>query len=333
MPDNIYEKEYRNLMLRIGFAMLMFVLLINTLFVGSELLGVSFERTMDGKSAYILKSLVHSVTYLAVFLIPVGFFKLISKGRNTRPVYNAVRLTKQFPLMLVASIAVVFSMAYVNSYIMEWAGFNYDMFASDPIDANYKLILTVISSALVPACCEEYLFRGMVLSNILPYGKTNAIVVSAVLFGLMHQNPAQMLYATAAGIVLGLVYVRTRSIWGGVLIHFFNNLISVIQQMLFDRLVYERASQICMIMEAVLVICGVICAVVLLCTERRRKREFNDSGFGVILEPDEGFTEYPLKGGIATKRFFSPTMIIFIVISCSQMALYMLLSWGVLALS
>ena len=332
MPDNIYEKQYRNLMLRIGFAMLMFVLLINTLFDGSELLGMQFEQYMDGKSAYVLKTLVHSATYLAVFLIPVGFFKLISRGRETRPVYNTVRLTKQFPLMLVASIAVIFSMAYVNSYIMEWVGFNYDLFGSDTIDANYKLILAVISSALVPACCEEYLFRGMVLSNVLPYGKTNAIVVSAVLFGLMHQNPAQMLYATAAGIVLGLVYVRTRSIWGGVLIHFFNNLISVIQQFLFEKMVYERANTICIIMELAIVVGGAVCAVILLCAERRRKREFKDSGFGVVLEPDEGYTEYPLKGGRATKMFFSPTMIIFVVMACLQMALYMLLSWGVLYL-
>ena len=330
MPDNIYEKQYRNLMLRIGFAMLMFVLLINTLFAGTEVLRMQFQQYMNGKSAYILKSLIHSATYLAVFLLPVGFFKLISKGRDARPVYNSVRLTKQFPLMLVASIAVILSMAYVNSYIMEWAGFNYDMFGSDPIDANYKLILAVISSALVPACCEEYLFRGMVLSNVLPYGKTNAIVVSAVLFGLMHQNPAQMLYATAAGIVLGLVYVRTRSIWGGVLIHFFNNLISVIQQFLFEKMVYERANTICIIMELSIVVVGVVCAVILLCAERRRKREFNDSGFGVVLEPEEDNIEYPLNSGRATRMFFSPTMIIFVVIACLQMALYMLLSWGVL---
>lgn len=333
MPDNIYDKEYRNLMLRIGFAMLMFLLLINTLFAGADVLGAELEQIMDGKSAYILKSLIQSAAYLTVFLVPVGFFKLISGKRKTCPVYNAVRLGKQFPLMLVAGIAVVVSMAYINSYIMEWVGFDYDLFVSEPIDANYKLILTVISSALVPACCEEYLFRGMVLSNVLPYGKTNAIVVSAVLFGLMHQNPAQMLYATAAGIVLGLVYVRTRSIWGGVLIHFFNNLISVIQQLLFDRMVYERANTICVIMEVSIVALGVICAVILLCSERRRKREFNDSGFGVVLEPDEGYVECPLSGGRATKMFFSPTMIIFIVIACSQMALYMLLSWGVLSLS
>lgn len=333
MPNNIYEKDYKNLMLRIGFTMLVFVVLINTLFgINSELLAPFFDQRMDGKSAYIVKSIVSSAIYLAVFLLPAGFFKLISIKRNPRPVFTAVRLDKKFPLMMVASIAVVFSMAYVNSYIMEWVGFDYGMFASDPIDENYKLILSVISSALVPACCEEYLFRGVILSNVLPYGKTNAVIVSAVMFGLMHQNPAQMLYATAAGIVLGLVYIRTRSIWGSFLIHFFNNLISVIQQMLVDRMAYERANKICMVMEALIIVGGVICAIILLCTEHRRKREFNDSGFGVTLEPDESYVEYSLPGTRASKMFFSPTVIIFIIIACFQMVLYMLLSWGVLTL-
>ena len=333
MPNNIYKKDYKNLMLRIGFTMLVFVVLISTLFsANNELLGPFFDQRLDGKSAYIVKSIMSSAIYLAVFLLPAGFFKLISIKRNPRSAFTAVRLDKQFPLMMIAGIAVIFSMAYVNSYIMEWVGFDYDMFASEPIDANYKLILTVISSALVPACCEEYLFRGVILSNVLPYGKTNAVIVSAVMFGLMHQNPAQMLYATAAGIVLGLVYIRTRSIWGVFLIHFFNNLISVIQQTLFDRMVYDRANKICIIMELSIVVVGVACAIILLCTERRRKRAFDSSGFGVIIEPDEGYVERPLPGRIASKMFFSPTIIIFIIIACSEMALYMLLSWGVLTL-
>ncbi|MBQ9080244.1 MAG: CPBP family intramembrane metalloprotease [Clostridia bacterium] len=335
MPEKIYEKEYKSVMARIGGTMLIFLLLFNTLFPIAALIEQMLIMYMDAGNAYIVGSLIQSVAYLATFLIPCAFFGLISKKHQARPVFNDIRLGRQFPLMLIASIAITLAVAYVNSFIVEIFNFSsfYEQYMQvEPLDKNYKLVLEIIATALVPACCEEYLFRGVILTNVLPYGKTPAIIISAVLFGLMHQNPAQILYTTIAGIVIGLVYVRTRSIWGGVLIHFFNNLFSVLEQLLTDRLEYEQATKICIAMEAVLFVGGVICAIVLIMTERRRKRMFSDSGFGVVLEPSEEYVEYPLKQGRAAKLFFSPAVIIFICIVCIQMLYYILLALGVVRL-
>ena len=335
MTIKTYDKEYRATLTCVGAAMLLFILLFNLLIPCGMIIVETFEYSLDEKSVYIIDSIVQSAAYMLSFSIPAVFFYMISKKRSYRAVWTDVRLDRKFPLMLFGVIAVCLAMAYINHYIMEIFDYSsfYDLYMKDdPLDENYKLILAVISTALVPALCEEYLFRGVVLTNLLPYGKVSAVMVSAILFGFMHQNPGQILYTTIAGIALGLVYVRTKSLWGGVLIHFFNNLFSVFEQLITDRLPYESANKICSVVETVVFIVGFICIVGLICIERKNKNDFSSGAFGVVAEPDENYIERPLsKAGIKT-MFTSPTMIIFVCISCAEMLLYVLMALGVIAL-
>ena len=328
MSENTYEKEYRGTLIRIGASMLMLLLMFNVLFVIQSAVGEVLEKLLDYQSYYIVYQLLYGLTYAAVFFIPVAFFYILG-GRRSQPVLTQVRLDRQFPLMLVASVAVILCAATINYYFMEtvhFSEFTRVFIQDDPLDTNYKLVMAVFTSAIVPAFVEELLFRGVVLTNILPYGRTPAVLISAVLFGLMHQNPGQIFYATMAGVVLGLVYVRTRSIWGGVIIHFVNNLFSVFEQLLFDRLEAAQASELCTYIEGVLFLAGVICIIILIRTNKRRVRDFSESGFGRVLEPDEMYVERPLEKGRAVRQFFNPTVTIFMIISCLEMLYYIILA-------
>ena len=91
--------------------------------------------------------------------------------------------------------------------------------------------LVLLAIAITPAVCEEFLFRGYVLSAFNRPGRnTIAVVISAVAFGAVHIIPQQVFYATLLGLVLGLLAIRTRSIWPGLLFHLTFNAISVIQE-------------------------------------------------------------------------------------------------------
>lgn len=72
---------------------------------------------------------------------------------------------------------------------------------------------------------EEMIFRGSVLKMLLRINKHKwgAIAISALIFSLMHMNPAQMPYAFIAGLFLGWLYARTGSILPGVVFHWVNN--------------------------------------------------------------------------------------------------------------
>lgn len=72
---------------------------------------------------------------------------------------------------------------------------------------------------------EELVFRGAVLRALLRVRANSwiAIGISAVLFALIHMNPAQMPHAFLIGLLLGWMYYRTDSIVPGVVYHWVNN--------------------------------------------------------------------------------------------------------------
>ena len=78
--------------------------------------------------------------------------------------------------------------------------------------------------AVVPAFCEETLFRGVVYGGYRKHGnKFVAVMLSGFLFGIMHMNLNQALYAFAIGVLLALLLEATNSIWPTILFHFVYN--------------------------------------------------------------------------------------------------------------
>ncbi|PLQ01744.1 CPBP family intramembrane glutamic endopeptidase [Cupriavidus pauculus] len=77
----------------------------------------------------------------------------------------------------------------------------------------------VLSCAIAPMV-EEMFFRGIILRGMLKrYATTDAIVYSAFVFGLMHLNVYQFVIAFAVGILAAAFYVRTGSLWPGIVLH------------------------------------------------------------------------------------------------------------------
>ena len=84
-------------------------------------------------------------------------------------------------------------------------------------------IMNVLATAVVPPFVEEFLFRGVILSQFRKYGDVFAIIASALLFGLLHRNFSQIVFAFICGLALGITLVRTNNIWIPVSIHIFVN--------------------------------------------------------------------------------------------------------------
>ncbi len=79
-------------------------------------------------------------------------------------------------------------------------------------------------SAIIEPIVEELVYRGFVLRSFQKYGKMAAIVVSSVLFGVMHANIPQSMFAFGVGLVLGYVAVEYSIVWS-VVLHIINNCI------------------------------------------------------------------------------------------------------------
>lgn len=88
----------------------------------------------------------------------------------------------------------------------------------------------VLSMALAAPILEECLFRGAIEGHLLRTWQRPwlAVTVSALVFGLIHMNPVQMVFAFLAGLVFGWLYYRTGSVLPGIVGHILNNTMAVI---------------------------------------------------------------------------------------------------------
>lgn len=94
----------------------------------------------------------------------------------------------------------------------------------------------VIAICVAPAICEELLFRGLVLSGFKDKGKKVAVIVSAILFTLMHGNAEQTIHQFIIGLVIGYIFIESGNLWLGVLVHFFNNFISITEAYILENI-------------------------------------------------------------------------------------------------
>lgn len=88
-------------------------------------------------------------------------------------------------------------------------------------------ITSFLQVCIIAPVVEETLMRGVILGGLKnTYGSITALLVSSVLFAVLHFNMAQTLSAFMCGIVLGLLYLRTRSVFCCIIAHCGYNFIS-----------------------------------------------------------------------------------------------------------
>ena len=102
--------------------------------------------------------------------------------------------------------------------------------AEQTFDLIMKDRLGYFIVGLLAPLAEELVFRGAVLKSLLQWKQNPwvGIVISAILFALIHMNPAQMPHAFLVGLLLGWMYWRTDSIVPGVVYHWVNNSVAYI---------------------------------------------------------------------------------------------------------
>jgi len=304
-------RQLRSVAGRIGLTMLFHTLLFNMLFATAVVIDDSLRAAaaahpgaFGGYAADIASGVVEICFYLLAFMILVAFFRLISPRRTVEPMRLGVRLTSDTLAVVLFGIAVTVGASYVNYYMLLPFGSSSADVEELPTNA-VGVIISFISTALVPAVCEEFLFRGCILSNLLPFG--------AVLFALMHNNTRQFFYTAAAGIVFGLVYIETGSIWAGTFIHLFNNFFAVIDEAVQATVAPEYAAAISLLGNVLVITAGLVSGVYLVF--RRAGKRTDGSQPQPIVPGEECGT---------LKSFFTPAMITYFAVALLAAVMNML---------
>ena len=193
-----------------------------------------FQRLSD-YDATIVYTLISQIFCMGI--LPFSVLLLLNQGKAADSLrtmrYKAPRDGKVCLLLSLGMVALIvpFTMAFnaLTNLFFQIAGYK----RSHPVGTIYggagDFVVMLMITAVLPAVFEEFSHRGVLLSGLESRGsEKSAVILSAVMFGLMHTNPQQMIYATFGGLVFGYAVVKCDSMIPAMCAHFGNNAISVI---------------------------------------------------------------------------------------------------------
>lgn len=131
-------------------------------------------------------------------------------------------------------------------------------------------------ASIVGPIVEELVYRGFVLRSFQKYGKMFTLIVSSVLFGVMHANLPQGIFAFGVGLILGYVALEYSIVWS-IVLHIINN--CVLGDLLGMALGGFSEQVQNGIFNAIL-IAGAIAAIIILCKKRKMLIQFVQNNRG-----------------------------------------------------
>lgn len=110
-----------------------------------------------------------------------------------------------------------------------------DMGLEFQINSVGRLFIALLVLGIVPAICEELIFRGVIFGGLRKsFGMWTSVLLSGLMFALMHQSIVQLLYPFILGCVLAVVMEKTGNILYTILIHMFNNFATILLTFIFE---------------------------------------------------------------------------------------------------
>ena len=112
----------------------------------------------------------------------------------------------------------------------------YDTFISKTDGSIPSNIYLLIAYAIIPAICEEFIFRGILCHEYETGGVARAVAFSSIFFAMLHFNPINIMTYLLSGIILALVLYATRSLFAAMITHLLYNIFGLFGQRYMNTL-------------------------------------------------------------------------------------------------
>lgn len=204
------------------------VLCTYVLLLLSKLVDVTFiNRENEYYSVVILQ--------LMIFLLPGAIWCKFSgenyiKGLRLRlPRVNSLLLIASAALLMISgSLLLSMLLGGLDSLSRNFS--LYDTFVSKTDGSIPSNLYLLAAYAIIPAICEEFIFRGILCHEYESGGVFRAVVFSSVFFAMLHFNPVNILVYLFSGAILALVLYSSRSLIGAMLTHLLYNIFGLFGQ-------------------------------------------------------------------------------------------------------
>ncbi len=222
---------------RVGFGLLWYLLInfaVVFVWMGVEI-AMAVAGAADMADAEIRmnevleRSMESGASMIAGVLVGLGFLFLFFRKRGV--IRRLFHREEPMSIKKFAGIACVFfgtQLIFNGIYYLMEAGLNligYSAVSSmESATAGSTTLSMFLYAGIIGPVVEELVFRGFVLRSLDKYGKNLAIVISAALFGIMHGNIPQAVFAFLTGLVFGYVASRYSIVWC-IVLHILNNMV------------------------------------------------------------------------------------------------------------
>ena len=178
---------------------------------GFLMTGAVFNVLISGLSIFIIGQFLMKIKLSDLFKPQKGF---------------AADGLKYFPAQLTFNhFASVLMLILSNALMEEGITLPESDFSMDS-PTKYEILIEFVYLCIAGPIVEEFIYRGLCIKLLSPFGSGLAIAFSSVSFGLMHGNLKQAVPAMLGGVVYALVAVKYKSILPSILIHILNNIVS-----------------------------------------------------------------------------------------------------------
>lgn len=177
---------------------------------------------------------------ILICLTSFGIVLLIGYKKTKRSFNEVFKINKVSAFLWVSATILTIGSSIVMSeidnliqFVLPMPEWFIDIFRD--LITGQPLVISLIHIGLIAGIFEELFFRGLILDGFnRNYSKKKAIIISSLLFGLIHLNPWQFVVGFLIGLVLAWILIETRSILLCIYIHFLYNAIAVIMYRLND---------------------------------------------------------------------------------------------------
>lgn len=168
-------------------------------------------------------------------VIPALFFALFSKsGLNEMLGYHKIKISSALMAVLFSYLLMPLVTA-VNAISMLFVDNTVNAMSGDILQISFPVMLFLIG--LFGPFCEEFVCRGMIFGGYKKSGSVfKAVVLSSLVFGLLHLNFNQATYAIVLGVCFSLLVEATGSLWASTIAHMVINTTEVCMMFLVERL-------------------------------------------------------------------------------------------------
>lgn len=199
-----------------------------------------FFRLLDSLIPWkILENLLIVPFQLTIFLLPAYFFARYKNPKQPLDYLMHLRIRAprlyQLPLMATAVALMIFgtiltSVIFAGTDSLSKGFTLYNTFVSQNSGGFFAVIGMILAYAVIPAFCEELVFRGILCREYERINVPCGILVSAVFFALLHFNLGQFLVYLFSGLLLALAMYATGSLLVPMMIHCVFNIFGLFGQ-------------------------------------------------------------------------------------------------------